>query len=161
MLPAGTPIQVIVTTQTGNANVPIQNTMLAATPAVFELDAARPGQGVVLIANSDILAMPVTDGFSGRPAQKGEYVSILANGLGDVQGGSPALAKNYVKVWIGGTSVVPSFVGLIPGAGGLFQIIAQIPAGSISGPMVPLYVEVDLTNGQVMPSNQVVMAVNE
>jgi uncharacterized protein (TIGR03437 family) len=161
MLPPGSPIQVSITTQTGNASVPIQNAMLAATPALFVLDAARPGQGVVLIANSNTLAMPVTDGFSGRPAQKGEYVSILANGLGDVQAGSPALAKYYVRVWIGGTSVVPSFVGLIPGGGGLFQIIAQIPAGSISGPMVPLYVEVDLNNGQVLPSNQVVIAVNE
>jgi len=161
MLPAGSPIQVSITTQTGNASVPIQNTMLAATPALFVLDAARPGQGAVLIANSNTLAMPVMDGYSGRPAQKGEYVSILANGLGDVLGGSPALAKNYVKVWIGGTTVVPSFVGVIPGAGGLFQIIAQIPAGSISGPMVPLYVEVDLSNGQVLPSNQVVIAVNE
>ena len=129
MLAPGTQLAVNVITQNGTVGVPIQNSMLSATPALFVLDAARPGQGLVLIANSDALAMPAKGGFSGRPVQKGEYVSILATGLGEVQDGSPALAKNYVKVWIGGASVAPSFVGLIPGGAGLFQVIAQIPAG--------------------------------
>jgi uncharacterized protein (TIGR03437 family) len=148
------------TTQSGSASVPIQNTMLAATPAIFVLDAARPGQGLVLNANSNTLAMPITDGFSGMPAVKGQYVSILATGLGAVQGGSPALAVNYVRVWIGGIPVQPSFAGLTPDGGGVFQVMAQIPAGIVSGPSVPLYVEVDPNNGQAVPSNQVVIAVN-
>jgi len=160
-LPPNAPIELTVQTQEGITKVPIQGTMAAATPALFALDAVRPGQGVVLIGNSNTLAMPSTDGFSGRPALQGEYVSILANGLGDVEGTWPALAKNAVRVWIGGTAVNPSFVGLIPRAGGLFQITFRIPQGSISGPLVPLYVEVSLNNGQILPSNQVVIAIDE
>jgi uncharacterized protein (TIGR03437 family) len=133
--------------------------MLAATPGLFVLDAVRPGQGVVLIANSGILAMPPTDGYSGRPAQRGEYISILANGLGEVQDGSPALVKNYVRVWIGGIAVQPTLSASLPGAGGIFQISVQIPQNIISGPSVPVYVEVDPGNGKVVSSNQVVIAV--
>jgi uncharacterized protein (TIGR03437 family) len=159
-LPVGTSIQVAVTTAAGNTNVPIQGVMLAATPGIFVLDAARPGQGVVLVGNTSNLAMPVTDGFPSGPAAKGQYVSILATGLGDVLGGSPAVAVNYVRVWIGGIAVQPSFAGLAPQGGGVFQVIAQIPTNVVSGPSVPLYIEVDLNNGRVVPSNQVVIAVN-
>lgn len=160
MLPVGTATQVSVTTPAGSAPVPIQNTMLAATPALFTVDAARPGQGLVMIANSNSLAMPATGGFLSAPAVPGQYVSILATGLGPVSASSPPLAVNYVRVWIGGVPVQPSFAGLVPGGAGVFQVIAQIPANITAGTAVPLYLEVDPSGGNAIPSNQVVIAVS-
>jgi uncharacterized protein (TIGR03437 family) len=134
--------------------------MLAATPAIFTLDAARAGQGLVFIANSNTLAMPAINGYTGAPAVTGQFVSMLATGLGAVNGGSPPIALNFVRVWIGGIPVQPSFAGLVPGGSGVFQVIAQVPQNIASGASVPLYIEVDPSGGNAVPSNQVAIAVS-
>jgi len=158
-LPAGSSLQVEVTTATGSASVPIQ-TVVPAAPAIFVVDGARNDQGLVLIGNSNVLAMPLTAGISSAPAIRGGYVSIFATGLGDVQGTTPALAVNPVQVWIGGIAVTPSFAGAAQSADGVFQIVAQIPLNLTPGISIPLYIEVVLPNGQSLPSNQVTIAVD-
>jgi uncharacterized protein (TIGR03437 family) len=160
-LAPGLPIQVTVTNSLGSASVPIQSAV-AAAPAIFVVDAARAGQGLVLIGNSSTLAMPATAGYNSAPAVHGQYLSIYATGLGNVLGTAPALAQNSVKVWIGGIPVTPAFVGSAQGGNGVFQVIAQVPQGVIAGPLIPLYVEVDVagSGGNVFPSNQVEVAVN-
>jgi uncharacterized protein (TIGR03437 family) len=158
-VPAGTPLQVNVTASTGNASAPVQ-TEAAVNPSIFVVDSARNDQGLVLIRNSDFLAMPQTDGVASTPVVKGNYVSIFATGLGELQGSNPAVGSNSVRVWIGGLPVTPIFVGSAQPSSGVFQVIAQIPAGVQSGSSVPLYLEVDLAGGLVLPSNQVMIAVN-
>jgi uncharacterized protein (TIGR03437 family) len=158
-LTPGSPIQVTITNSLGSASVPIQSAV-AANPSVFVIDAARAGQGLVLIGNSSTLAMPATSGYNSSPAVQGQYLSIFATGLGNVLGTAPALAQNSVKVWIGGIPVTPAFVGSAQSGNGVFQIIAKVPSGILAGPLVPLYVEVDVAGGNIYPSNQVQVAVN-
>ncbi len=158
-LDAGTPLQVKVTSPNGSGNVAIQ-TETAAAPAIFVVDAARNDQGMVLNANTTNLAMPQTPGVASSPAVKGSYVSIFATGLGALQGDSPALAVNAVRVWIGRILVSPIFVGAANAGTGVTQVVAQIPVDVISGPLVPLYLEVVTPGGAVLPSNQVQIAVN-
>jgi uncharacterized protein (TIGR03437 family) len=158
-LAPGSPIQVTITNSLGSASVPIQS-VVAAAPSVFVIDAARAGQGLVLIGNTGTLAMPATQGYNSAPAVHGQFVSIYATGLGNVLGTAPALAQNTVKAWIGGIPVTPVFVGSAQSGNGVFQIIAQVPDGVVVGSLVPLYVEVDVAGGNIFPSNQVQVAVN-
>jgi len=157
-LAAGSPIQVTVTIASGSATVPIQS-VVAAAPAIFVADAARNDQGLVLIGNTNVLAMPVTSGVSSGSAVPGEYVSIFATGLGGVQGTAPALATATVTAWIGGIPVTPIFAGMAQAGNGVFQVIAQVPASVIPGTAVPLYLEV-ATGGSTYPSNEVMISVN-
>ena len=160
-LAPGAPINVTIMNSLGTSSVPIQS-VVAAAPSVFVVDAARAGQGLVLIGNTGTLAMPTTPGYNSIPAVHGQFISIYATGLGNVLGTAPALAQNTVKVWIGGISATPVFVGSAQSGNGVFQVIAQVPDGIIAGPLVPLYVEVDVAGngGNIFPSNQVQVAVN-
>jgi uncharacterized protein (TIGR03437 family) len=160
-LAPGAPISVTITNSLGSSSVPIQS-VVAAAPSVFVVDAARAGQGLVLIGNTATLAMPATAGYNSVPAVHGQFISIYATGLGNVLGTAPALAQNTVKAWIGGISVTPAFVGSAQSGNGVFQIIVQVPDGVLAGPLVPLYVEVDVagSGGNIFPSNQVQVAVN-
>ena len=83
-----------------------------------------------------------------RPAKIGEFVSIYATGLGDVTNrpalgsaspGNP-LARTLATpaVTIGGVPATVSFSGLAPGFVGLYQINAQVPAGILTGPDIPI-----------------------
>ena len=159
VLAAGTPLQVVIVASGGSGSVPIQSE-IAASPSIFVVDSARDDQGLVLLANTGTLAMPQTPGVASAPANKGGYVSIFATGLGVFSGSNPAMATNSVRVWIGGFAVTPSFVGAAQATNGVFQVIAQIPATVQSGIAVPLYLELDLSSGAVLPSNQVMIAVN-
>lgn len=158
-LDAGTPLVVKVLGTISTLTVPIQ-TMVAASPAILVVDSARNDQGLVLNGNTTTLAMPQTPGVASAPAVKGSYISLFATGLGPLQGTNPALAVNQVRVWMGGVAVTPSFVGAAKTGNGIVQVIAQIPNTVQSGPVIPLYLEVDLPGGAVMPSNQVMIAVN-
>src|SRR5580698_9291198 len=99
------------TTPTGNAGIPIQ-TMKEAAPAIFVVDAARVDQGLVLIGNSDTLAMPLTEGFSSTPAfagwapgSQGLFQVIAPVPAGVTPGPSIPL---YLQVGLANGSAVPS-----------------------------------------------------
>jgi trimeric autotransporter adhesin len=169
MLPAGTPIQVQVESEAG-VEV-LEGTMFEATPALYTLDSSGFGQGVILVAGTNDLAMPRTEGVASRPGRKGEYLSIYANGLGEtveeLAAGMPAPtdhlvhAKNRVRVFLGGIEIEPAFAGLSPGAVALYQINAAIPEEVSTGAEVPLYVEVTLADGNIVTSNTVMVAIDE
>jgi uncharacterized protein (TIGR03437 family) len=167
ILVAGSPLQVQLVTEGGLATQPIQTTMKAATPALFMVNAS--GQGAVLVANTNLIAMTHQEGIPSRPAAHGEYISIYGNGFGQVDNGVPAgtpapldrllHVKYAVRVVLGGVEIVPSFAGLAPGNVGLFQINAQIPSTAPAGAAVPLSVQVTLDDGNVLTTNQVTVAI--
>jgi uncharacterized protein (TIGR03437 family) len=166
---AGSQLQITVSAETGSSTNPVFMTMRSATPGLFTMDASGSGQGAVLIAGTNQIAMPQTDGLPSRPAVKGEYLSIYGNGFGDVDGGvppgSPApldrllYVKYPVRAFVGGIEVVPSFAGLTPGQYSLFVVNVQIPAGVAAGPAVPVYLTVTLDDGTVLTTNQVTVAI--
>ena len=67
--------------------------------------------------------------------------------------------KNTVRVFLGGVEVVPDFAGLAPGAIGLYQINVPVTAEVPVGPAVPLRVEVVLSDGRALTSNEVTVAI--
>jgi uncharacterized protein (TIGR03437 family) len=170
-LPIGSAVQVTVETETGFTSVAYSGFMSEATPALFTMDYSGSGQGVVLIANSNELAMPRTEAIPSRPVRRGELLSIYANGLGEVQEevavGSPTpldhpvRMKNAVRVLLGGVAISPDFAGLAPGAIGIYQINVPVTIEVPVGLAVPLRVEVTLGDGSVLTSNEVTVAIEE
>ena len=168
LLAPGSPLEVSLRTERGVSTRAVRSVMQAAAPGLFTWGTG--GQGVVMNAATNEIAMPKTKGIASRPAVSGEYISIFANGLGEVidgvAAGTPApeerlvLLKNKIKVVLGGIEIDPVFAGLAPGTVGLFQVNAQLPQGIPVGPGVPLYLKVILADGTVVSSNAVTLAIN-
>ncbi len=166
--PSGDRFSITVETAT-EACAPVDVTEQFATPGVFTLDSSGRGQGTILIANTDQIAMQPTSGIPGRPAAPGEYVSIFATGLGPVRepvppgtaspagDGSRAIAP--VRVLIGDKISEVLYAGLAPGWVGLYQVNARVPDGVPFGDSVPVVIEVSDPAGHVWSSNTVAMSV--
>jgi uncharacterized protein (TIGR03437 family) len=134
-------------------------------PAIFSVNQQGSGQGVVALANSNILAAPPgsIDGAASRAVAKGDSITIYALGLGDVNNppatgrstpDNSSTTRSPVTVLLDGASVTASFAGLAPGFVGLFQVNAQIPRSAPSGNAVKLAISV---GGAV--SNEVTIAI--
>jgi uncharacterized protein (TIGR03437 family) len=152
-LSPGTQISLVVQPANSQPSEPLQFTLSEATPSLFQLN--RAGQGAILIAGTDQLAMPATDAMPSRPANIGEYLAIYANGLGR----SLVAPTDQVVVFVGNTPLTPSFTGLAPGLPGVYQVNVQLIQGVMTGDTVPVYVEVLLSDGTVMKSNTVTVAI--
>jgi uncharacterized protein (TIGR03437 family) len=141
--------------------------MQTAAPGLFTWGTG--GQGVIMNAATNEIAMAKTNGIASRPAVPGEYITIFANGLGEVidgvAAGTPApedrlvMLKNKIKLVLGGIEIDPAFAGLAPGTVGLFQVNAQLPYYVPVGPGVSLYLKVILADGSVVSSNTVTVAI--
>jgi uncharacterized protein (TIGR03437 family) len=148
-LSPGTTAQVVVENN-GMAGAPQTIQVAAVSPGVFTLGPSFGQQGAVLIANTNLLAMPATAGVPSRPAQAGEIVSIFCTGLGATDpavatgnpgpSSPPATVKTPAAVSIGGLLATVSFAGLAPGYAGLYQVNAQVPAGVTPGDAVPVII---------------------
>jgi uncharacterized protein (TIGR03437 family) len=165
----GTELRVSVEPESAQPPDPLSFVMQEATPSVFELDAAH--QGDVLIAGTDLVASADSIDAPGRPAKRGESISIYADGLGPVSeilpSGAPApldrliLGQAAIKVVIGDSGLVlsPSFVGLTPGMVSRFVVNVRLTDDVPTGPSVPLYLNVTLSDGTVVSSNMVKIAI--
>ena len=166
-LTAGTPLTLTVEGPAGVISTPILTEMQAAAPGLFTVNGTK--QGVVLIANTNEIAMETTKAIASRPAKPGEFLTIYTSGLGEsveeVAAGDPApsnrqiLLKNKVSIVVGGVEIEPLFAGLAPGAAGLYQINLQLPPGEPIGDGVPLYLNVRLSDGTTRQSNSVNVAI--
>ena len=169
LLPPDSSLDVAVEAENGVLTSLGQSSMQAVAPSLFTYDEAS--QGVVLIGTTNEIAMPKTDGIPSRPARTGEFVTIYANGLGEVVDGVPtgtpalldrlAPLRNKVSVVVGGIAIEPAFAGLAPGTTGLFQVNAQLAQGVPIGPAIPLYIKVTLADGTTFASNTVSMAIDD
>ena len=140
--------------QTGTA----QTVGLAAfAPAIFTTNTEGSGQGAILDTSNRLVD-------SSNPATAGSsFVSIYCTGLGAVTNqpptGSPGLSDPLSwsatpTVTIGGVAANVQFSGLAPGYVGLYQVNAQVPAGSATGSAVPVVISMGGVD-----SNTVTMAV--
>jgi uncharacterized protein (TIGR03437 family) len=125
-------------------------------PAIFTTNASGSGQGAILDTTYRLVD-------SANPVAAGSYVLIYCTGLGAVSDqpatGSPAPSDPLAwsatpTVTIGGAAANVQFSGLAPGYVGLYQVNAQVPAGSATGSSVPVVISM----GGVT-SNAVTMAV--
>ena len=115
-------------------------------PAILAVNGQGNGQGAILDTSYRLVD-------STNPATAGStYVSIYCTGLGAVTNqpvtGSPALSDplswttTIPTVTIGGAPANVSFYGLAPGYAGLYQVNAQVPAGSAKGRAVPVTISI-------------------
>ena len=165
-LAPGSPLDVTLVAESGAAMPAASSTMAAAVPGVFTVDATS--QGVILIASTNQIAMPETEGTPSRPAKQGERLAIYADGLGEVVDGVPdgtpttldrrIQLLNQVRVFVGDVQITPDFAGLA-GTAGVFHIDAQLPQNVASGSSVPLRIEVISPDGSVAESNEVSLAI--
>ncbi|MGD0497829.1 MAG: S8 family serine peptidase [Bryobacteraceae bacterium] len=108
--------------------------MADVSPSFFE---TSPGVVAALVANTNTFIT------ASNKAQKGQKISLFANGLGPVTNqpasGDPASSTtaspttNAVTVTIGGQAAASTFAGLAPGYAGLYRIDVTVPAGVASG----------------------------
>jgi uncharacterized protein (TIGR03437 family) len=168
-LDAGTPLSVALVPGQGTAPPAVPMNMQAAAPGLYILSTYSSTQGAIEIATTGQIAMTQTAGISSRPAAPGEYLAIFADGLGSVAEavapGSPAPSDHVVSlantasVTIGGIAAKPVFAGLAPGEVAMFQVNVQIPANVPTGSAVPLVVSITLSDGTVVSSNTVTVAI--
>jgi len=166
-LPAQTPVSITVSSSQFTES--LQLTMQEATPGVYVLN--NSNQGAVLVAGTNQVAMATTDAMPSRPARKGEYLSMYANGLGPLQEdlplGTPAPldhaveTKDQVIVVIGEVELPASFAGLAPGATGVYQVNVRLSPDVPSGNAVPFYLRVVLSDGTVVKSNTATVAIQD
>ena len=108
-------------------------------PAVFEYTGSDGRlYAAALDANSQLITIA-------NPAQRGQYISLYANGLGPVANQPPsgtpspasplaqAASPGDISVTIGGVPATVTFVGLAPNYVGLYQLNLVVPAASASG----------------------------
>jgi len=140
-------LQVLVETN-GVASAPESLQTAGNRPGIFTLGSPYGNQGAILIANTNRLAMPVTPNVPSEPARIGGIVSIFCTGLGltypPVVSGQPgpaaplAAVKTAVTVTIDGRPATVSFAGLAPGLVAVYQVNAEVPAGTTPGNAVPV-----------------------
>jgi len=142
--------------QKGNSTtLPEPMTAASAGPAIFTKDGAGHGQGMIFTVSAGgtkTLADP------SAPARAGDSIVIECTGLGAVDRPAPAgtaapdapaaQTMNRATVTIGGVRAEITFASLEPGATGLYQIKATVPAGAPPGDLAPVQVTVA---GQTSP----------
>ena len=142
----------LIVTQDGLASNPITVPLAQFAPAIFSFDF---GPGRAIVTNLDnTVAQPVGGvddfGLTARPAGIGEFIVILATGLGHVD--PPAVTGNNsldeegnfvqrnvvenVRVFIGGVEATVFFAGLSPQFVGVYQLNVEIAAGTPAGDAV-------------------------
>jgi uncharacterized protein (TIGR03437 family) len=129
----------------------------AAAPAIFTVNQTGAGPGVIVHASDFSLVT------ASSPAHAGEYVILYCTGLGalqrpvrtgDVPPTPPPQIAGQAQVTFGSVPAVVSYAGVAPGFVGLYQVNAQIAAGTPAGAAVPVQIFI---NGA--PSNPVTLAV--
>lgn len=130
-----------------SASVPVKLAPFA--PAILTTDSTGAGQGAIVIANTGQLAAPA--GSAGRPANRGEFVTIYCTGLGPVTN-QPATGAKASAILLSNTIAVPSviiagvwapltdgfFSGLTPAYVGLYQVNVRVPEEAPRGAEVPV-----------------------
>ncbi|MBI3894793.1 MAG: S8 family serine peptidase [Acidobacteria bacterium] len=143
------------------SSAPVTVSLVPASPGIFTQDQNGQGPGIIL-HNSDFSLVT-----SANPARPGEFLAILATGLGAVsprtQTGSPAVTsplsvstiQNTPSATIAGIAAPVQFSGLAPCSIGLYQVNIEVPAGVPKGDQTLILT----SNGQV--SNSVKLPVGD
>jgi uncharacterized protein (TIGR03437 family) len=144
----GSVLEITVETGAGTSNR-LTAVMGSASPGIFTLDGSGSGQGAVLVAGSNEIAMVSDPNVGSRTAARGELVRILATGLE----GTPA-----VTIGDQAATVVGVHAGQQPG---VTEVAVQIPEDVRGGDRIPLKIALRSADGRVTASNTVTIAIGE
>ena len=160
--------EAIVSVISGQNIIPPEKIRLASfAPGIFTTNYSGSGQGLILISGSRPLLASAAGSFPmGRPAKRGEFIEILATGLGLVSnpprtgevatGSGISVTLTTPTVTIGGLPALVTFSGLVPGFIGVHQIHVQVPHNAPEGDAIPVALSIG-----GMSSNTVTMAVGD
>ena len=139
------PTAQVVVVSNGVKSLPVTLNVASTAPGIFTLVSGTPGPGAVL--NQDF-----SPNSAQNPAKAGSVILIYATGLGatipPAVAGQPAgisplsVTAQTPVVTIGGVAATVQFAGLAPNFVGLYQINAQIPAGTAPGNAVPVQIQI-------------------
>jgi uncharacterized protein (TIGR03437 family) len=136
----------------GAFSAPMTLPVAATAPGIFSQASSGRGPGAILNARDESM------NTSSNPAARGDWVSIYVTGAGVTSPASldallnsnplPQTAAN-VAVTIGGLPCEINYAGAAPAyISGLVQINAEVPAGVIPGPSVPVQVTIGNASSQ-------------
>lgn len=141
----------------------VQRGLTYSQPIPIDVGPAQPAPFLIGAKYAIVVAYRGVDSFlvtSQQPATAGDVLVIYCAGLGATDpavvdgAASPSLplaqTKAPVTATIGGQGAPVLFAGLTPGLVGLYQVNAQVPAGTPTGDTVPLILAVA---GQTGPSS--------
>ena len=155
----------------GVASQPFDVDLTEFSPGIFSFDF---GPGRAIVTNLDnTVAQPIGGvddfGLAARPARVGEFIVILATGVGAVDL-PPATGFNSfdlngnfvqrdvvgdVQVFIGGVEATVAFAALSPQFVGVYQLNVILGEGTPTGDAVPIVIEI----GGVQSRDDVTIAV--
>ena len=136
--PTTTPTVQVQVNNNGTQSNQVTEWLGFSSPGIFTVPAGGLGPGAILHSNFTLVS-------TSSPAKVGETVQIFLTGLGAVSpainAGAPASSDpnnlnktvNQVAVYIDGQPATPTFSGLAPGLGGLYQLNVTIPSGVTTG----------------------------
>jgi uncharacterized protein (TIGR03437 family) len=145
----GTAMGVAVETAAG-VSEPLSMAMQSASPWIFSLDTTGESQGVVSFAGTTELAMARNPKVTAHPAQPGDEILIWGTGFGSSIGVSVKLDGLYAEV---------ESIRAVPGYAGTYTIQVRVPDSTNPGDTVPIQLQVTGSDGKLLSSNSVTMAV--
>jgi uncharacterized protein (TIGR03437 family) len=138
---------------------PVTLEVAATLPGIFSMDGSGYGPGAILNANDGSV------NSASKPAARGDWVSIFATGAGVTMPASVdglvssaplPLPISAVAVMMDGLPCQINFAGAAPGlVSGVLQINAQVPAGLMPGPAIPVGLQI----GTVTSTSLITVAV--
>jgi uncharacterized protein (TIGR03437 family) len=155
---------------TGTVTITVVSGTTTGVSTTVTLNTVSPGIFVATGTQGAILNQDYSPNSSTNPAAAGTTILIYTTGLGPT---NPALAAGLpgatsppfnltvypLTVSINGQAAAVSFSGAAPGFVGLFQINAQIPAGTPAGNSVPVQLSVQAPGSPAVSSNTVTICV--
>ena len=153
---AGRPLEISVETADG-ATTPLNTVMQSASPWIFTLNAPDQRQGLVSFANPADLAMARNSRVVAHPAQPGDELTIRGTGFGSVTD----VASGAVSVQLDGLNAEVESISPVPGHAGVYTVVVTVPAGTVPGDAVPLQIQVTGSDGKIVSSNAVSVAVEQ
>jgi uncharacterized protein (TIGR03437 family) len=135
----------ITASMSGQSSAAQTVSLAAFAPGIFAVNGQGTGPGAILDLNYHLISAV-------NPTTAGAFIQIYCTGLGPVSNqpatGAPspssplASTPTWPTVTIGGVSAAVQFSGLTPGDVGLYQVNAQVQAGTPKGNAVPLAVSI-------------------
>ena len=167
LLAAGTPLNIVVAGPGGASQSAAASVMEPASPELLTVTVGNASAPPADAASE--MNLLNRNSAPPPPAEAGQVLTLFATGLGDFTGSLPAgtaaplgggvSLQNPVRVFVAGTPVSPLLTQLAPGTVGLAEVRIRLPRAIMTGPAVPLYLEMVLPNGTVLNSNEVTIAV--
>jgi len=158
-----TPGTAVATSTVGSSTSSTPVNVVPFAPGIYTTAQSGSGQGII-VGPTNGMAAPVGAFPGSQPVRSGDFITIYCTGLGAVvnQPATGAVASatplpqttTPASATIGGLPANVIYAGLTPGGVGLYQVNAQVPAGTASGSAVPVVISI---GGTV--SNTVTIAV--